>query len=304
MSQITPPMGVGRPDDRSTTRPDPPGLDPEAAAPTRQPPPDATEPQPPRPPRRTGLIALGLAIVAIGALLAVLLWPSERADEDSTSPTTQAPQTTAAPTTEPSTTATTEPSTTAPTTATTAPEPVDTSTVVFPGPSSGVRYDDPVDAARGFAVDFVGFTDPLVGAFARGDARSGEVQVRPTASGPVTTVFVRQLGTDGTWWVLGSATANIAIDSPDPGDAIASPLAVRGSALAWEGVVNVEVRQDGSRQPLGTGVVTGGGDTMRPFAGEIDYSSPTADRGAVLFISHSAMDGRVWQAGVVRVSFA
>lgn len=294
MSQITPPMGVGRPDDRSTTHPDPPGLDPETVVPTRQPRPDTTEP---RPPRRTGLIALGLAIVAVGALLAVLLWPSDRADNDTTSPTTtQAPQTTATPTT--------EPSTTAPTTATTAPEPVDTSTVVFPGPSSGVRYDDPVDAARGFAVDFVGFTDPLVGEFARGDARSGEVPVRPTARGPVTTVFVRQLGTDGTWWVLGSATANIAVDSPGSGDAIASPVAVSGSALAWEGVVNVEIRQDGSRQPLGTGVVTGGGDTMRSFAGEIEYSIPTADRGAVLFISHSAMDGRVWQAAVIRVSFA
>jgi Immunoglobulin-like domain of bacterial spore germination len=271
--------------------------------PTRQPRPGTTAPPPPR---RTGLIiALGLAIVAVGALLAVLLWPNDRADEDTTSPTTtQAPQTTAPPTTEPSTTApATEPSTSAPT-ATTAPEPVDTSTVVFPGPSSGVRYDDPVDAARGFAVDFVGFTDPLVGEFARGDARSGEVQVRPTARGPVTTVFVRQLGTDGTWWVLGSATANIAIDSPGPGDAIASPVAVSGNALAWEGVVNVEIRQDGSRQPLGTGVVTGGGDTMRPFAGEIEYSTPTADRGAIVFVSHSAMDGRVWQAAVVRVSFA
>lgn len=304
MSQITPPMGVGRLDDRSTTRPDPPGLDPEGAVPTRQPRRDTTAP---RPPRRTGLIvALGLAIVAVVALLAVLLWPSDRADEDTTSPTTtQAPQTTATPTTEPSTTApTTEPSTSAPTTAATAPEPVDTSTVVFPGPSSGVRYHDPVDAARGFAVDFVGFTDPLVGEFARGDARSGEVQVRPAARGPVTTVFVRQLGTDGTWWVLGSATANIAIDSPGSGDAIASPVAVSGNALAWEGVVNVEIREDGSRQPLGTGVVTGGGDTMRPFAGEIEYSTPTADRGAVLFVSHSAMDGRVWQAAVVRVSFA
>lgn len=303
MSQISPPMGVGRPDDRSTTLPDPPGLDPEGAVPTRKPGRDTTAP---RPPRRTGLTALGLVIVAVGALLAVLLWPSDRGDKDTTSPTTtQAPETTATPTTEPSTTApTTEPSTSAPTTATTAPEPVDTSTAVFPGQSSGIRYDDPVDAARGFAVDFVGFTDPLVGEFARGDARSGEVQVRPTARGPATTVFVRQLGTDGTWWVLGSVTANIAIDNPGSGDVIASPVAVSGNALAWEGVVDVEIRQDGSRQPLGTGVVTGGGDTMRPFAGEIGYSTPTADRGAVLFVSHSAMDGRVWQATVVRVSFA
>jgi hypothetical protein len=79
---------------------------------------------------------------------------------------------------------------------------------------------------------------------------------------------------------------------------------VRGRALAFEGAVNVEVRQDGDRQPLGSGVVTGGGDVARPFSGEIGFSAPSASHGAVVFLTRNEADGRVWEAAVLRVSFA
>jgi hypothetical protein len=51
-------------------------------------------------------------------------------------------------------------------------------------------------------------------------------------------------------------------------------------------------------------VVTGGGDTIRPFCSDIEFSIPTAPHGAVVFLTHGERDGRVWEAGVVRVSFA
>jgi len=233
-------------------------------------------------------------MAVIAALVAVLVWPSGDGDEAVTTPTTTlAPTTSATPTTERATV----------TTATPVPAPVDASTAVFPDASGAIRYDDPVDAARRFAVDFVGFTDPLVGEFLQGDARSGEVEVRATTAGPVTTVFVRQLGPDGTWWVLGAATGNIATDAPGPGEAISSPVTVSGNALTFEGIVNVEIRQDGARQPIGTGVVTGGGDVLRPFSGQIDYSTPTARYGAVVMFTRSAEDDRVREAAVLRVSF-
>jgi Immunoglobulin-like domain of bacterial spore germination len=120
----------------------------------------------------------------------------------------------------------------------------------------------------------------------------------------VTTVFVRQLGPDASWFVLGSATADIVVQTPAAGDTITSSVVVSGSALAWEGAVGVEVRQDGSTAPLGSGVVTGGGDVSRPFSGEIAFSSPTAAHGAVVFLTHSAEDGRVREAAVMRVGFA
>lgn len=238
------------------------------------------------------IVALAVAVAVIAALVAVIVWPDD-SDDVTTEPTTT--------TTElPATTAATAPSTTAaPTVA-----PVDTSTAVFPYGTSDVRYFDPVEAAHAFAVEFVGFTDPLVGEFMQGDARSGEVQVRPTADGPVTTVFVRQLGTDGSWWILGSAAEHITADAPGPGDAITSPVTVSGSALAFEGTVLVEVREDGAREPLGRGYVTGGGDEMRPFSGHVSFSPASADYGAMVFLTQSERYGEIWEAAVYRVRFA
>jgi hypothetical protein len=242
------------------------------------------------------IVALVVAIGVVAAVVAVVVWPDNEADEVATEPTTTlAPATTGSPTTEPSTTVPT---------ATTAPTPLDTSSAVFPSGPGAPRYDDPVEAARDFAIDFVGFTDPVVGDFMPGDARSGEVEVRPLADGPPTTVFLRQLGSDGAWWVLGSATANIAVDAPAAGESISSPVAVTGDALAFEGTVSVEIRQDGTRVPVGTGVVTGGGDVPRPFSGEVELSTPTEPYGAVVFLTRSEQDGRVWEAAVVRVSFS
>jgi hypothetical protein len=238
--------------------------------------------------------ALVTTVAVIAALVTVLVWP----DDDSTSPTTTAP-TTVAPTTEPPTIATTVPTTTPP--ATTAL--VDTSTAVFPSGPQAIGYDDPVEAARQFAVEFAGFTDPVVGPFLPGDARSGEVEIRAKASGPVTTVVVRQLGENGTWWVLGSATDTIAVDEPVTGATVTSPLTVSGQALAWEGAVSVQIRQDGTSAPIGVGQVIGGGDEMRPFSGTIGFRDPNVARGAVVFLTYSAEDGSVLQAATLRVTF-
>jgi Immunoglobulin-like domain of bacterial spore germination len=277
----------------STTLPEgsPSPTRPEAAGP-RSP----TGPPPPGRDRRVRwlVVALVTAMAVIVGLIVALAWPND--DEGATT----APSTTA-----PTTVVTTAPSTTAPATVTTAPSataPVDTTTAVFPSGAAAHRYTDPVDAARAFAIDYAGFTDPLVGAFQQGDTRSGEVPVRPFAQGPVTTVLLRQLGTDGSWWVLGSATADIAVTAPGAGDTVSSPLTVRGRALAFE--VNVEVRQDGSTAALGTTAVTGGGDVMRPFSGTVTFQRPTERHGAVLFRTFSAKDGQVLQAGVIRVAFA
>jgi hypothetical protein len=177
---------------------------------------------------------------------------------------------------------------------------------VWPWSPSGVRFDDPVEAARSFAVDFVGFEDPVVGEFMAGDNRSGEVEVQARENGAVTTVFVRQLGPDDTWWVLGSATENIVVTSPEALQEVASPLELTGMARAFEGTVNVEVRVDGDVGPLATTFVTGSGtEDLGPFEGEVTWTTPPAQPGgAVVFVVFNAEDGSVWEAGVVRVLFA
>lgn len=181
--------------------------------------------------------------------------------------------------------------------------PVAPETAVWPWETSSTRFEEPVDATRSFATDFLGFTDPVIGPFAQGDSRSGEVEVRPLANGPVTTVFVRQ-GSDDSWWVIGAANGDIILDEPDVLDEIRSPVRLRGTALAFEGTVQVQIREDGRREPIGQGFVTGGGDQPRPFEGTIAFSPPTARAGAIVLFTRSAADGRVWQAGVIRVRFA
>lgn len=322
---IRPDAGVGSPADMPTESMGP--VPTEGAPPTERLgpvpslPPVAPVPRPPRPrpprgeaeARRRKVLLVVLAVLALlaGALVGVVVAgdgddePEPTTTSVTTSPPTSAdtPATTSEVTTPPTTAV---PTTVAPTTATTvAPTtpPVDTSTAVFPAASTGARFDDPVAAARAFAVDFVGFTDPLVGEFMQGDARSGEVEVRPTARGPVTTVFVRQLGADGSWWVLGSATTNVTLTTPAAGARITSPVTVRGAALAFEGNVGVEVRADGRPRPVGTGTVTAGGDEVRPFEGRITFTSPGEGHGSLLLLTHSGEDGRVWQAATLRVRF-
>jgi hypothetical protein len=234
------------------------------------------------------------ALLALAALVIALVALGEDGEQPTT-PTAAGPTTTLAPTT------TASASTTAP--ATTAPVAVNTATAVWPTASSGVRYSDPVEAATGFAA-YVGFQNPLIGAFMQGDSRSGEVEIRPAADGPATTVFVRQLEDDN-WWVLGSATGSIRLDSPGAGDAIASPVRLTGAANAFEGHVSVTIVEDDGATPIATGFVTGAMGEMGPFDGEIPFARPpTSEFGAILMTTVSMDDGRVWEASMVRIRFA
>ena len=204
------------------------------------------------------------------------------------------------------TTSTTQPTTaTTPTTATVPPSTIPAGgAAVWPWADSGMRYDDPVDAALGFATDFVGFDDPIAGEFLAGDTRSGEVEIRATADGPITTVFVRQLTGDDTWWVLGSATANIVVQEPDALAAIGNPVEVSGEGRTVEGVIDVQVRADGRPTPIGTGTVpVSDNEELQPFEAQIPWSSTNAEWGAVVFLTRNA-GGDIVEAGVVRVDLA
>lgn len=256
--------------------------------------------------RRWVVPALVVAVVVLAGILAVVAVDRRASTSAVSSTTVPAPDPS---TSLPATTTTAEPSQPAPTTTTTAAPAstqapaVDTSSAVWPT-ASGPVYTTPVAAARGFAVDFVGFTSPVVGTFRQGDARSGEVDVRAKANGPVTTVFVRQLGSGGRWFVLGSATPNINVTRPEALAKVTSPVRVQGTSTAFEANVSVQVRQDGTREPIGTGFVMGGSmGQMAPFDGTVSFRRPTAKAGAVLLLTHSAEDGRVWEASTVRVSF-
>lgn len=180
-------------------------------------------------------------------------------------------------------------------------DPVDRTSAVWPTEGTA-GYAEPVGAARAFATGYLGFSDPVIGPFQQGDSRSGEVEVRPIATGPATTVLLRQLSGEESWSVLGAVTEGISVTEPAALEVVSSPVTVRGEAWTFEGHVSVQVRQDGTTAPIGEGYVTGGGDQLRPFTGSIPFTA-TADHGALVFLTQSAKDGSVWQAAVLRVAF-
>ncbi len=173
-------------------------------------------------------------------------------------------------------------------------------TAVWPWAASSLRYEDPVGAAQGFAEEFIGFESVVVGEFQPGDNRSGEVEVRPSEDGPATVVFVRQLGSDASWWVLGAATENITLDRPTAMDLISEPLVVSGQATNMVGEVELQVRADGDREPVFSGAVTAGIDELTAFDEQLGWTNPRAGSGSVVIIGRDADDAPV-EAVVVRV---
>lgn len=174
-------------------------------------------------------------------------------------------------------------------------------TAVWPTAASGTRYQTPEAAAQGFATTYLHMVNPVIGPFEQGDARSGEVPIQPSASGPVTTVLVRQLSPDNSWWVLGAGTTAINLTEPVWDAVISSPVALKGTSVAFEGTVQTQVREDNNSKPLGEGFVTGGSTGMGPFEGTLPFSKPSASYGAIVLFTTSAKDGAVMEAMVIRV---
>jgi hypothetical protein len=177
-------------------------------------------------------------------------------------------------------------------------------TALWPTAANPTRYPTPESAARGFATGFLSMVDPVVGTFRQGDARSGEVPVRPDATGPETTVLVRQLTAADSWWVLGSATAAISISRPAALETVSSPLTVRGTSTAYEATVDVSLRLDDATAPLAEGTAMGGANgQMGPFETTLAFSAPPGGRGALVVSTTSAKDGTVAEATAIRVRF-
>ncbi|WP_436792937.1 Gmad2 immunoglobulin-like domain-containing protein [Actinospongicola halichondriae] len=240
---------------------------------------------------RRWLIAGGSVAAALLAAVVVFV----ATDDDDTGVATDTSTTT---TTEE---ATTTSSTTAETTTSTTEAPfvsdVDPYGVAYPSPLHSQRFDSPETAGASYATEVLGFTELVVVEYREGDSRSGEVVISDRANGPETIVLVR-LMEDDTWYVLGSQTDDIAVDTPTAGDELSSPFDTTGSALAFEGTVDVIVRTQDDPEPIGEGFVTGSGTPPAgPFTGEIEFTAPTEDTpGIVVYRILSAEDGHVTQA--------
>jgi hypothetical protein len=166
------------------------------------------------------VVLAALAVIALGVIVLFLL---DDDGDDAGTTTVAAPTSTVVEQTTTSALATTttaaDTTTTAAetTTSSTPPVQVDYDAVVFPVEGSGVAFNDPVVAARAFAVDYLGFTNPVVSRFNAGDSASGEVEVRAVDTGVPTIVLLRTFGDTGQWFVTGASNENIVVDTPEPG---------------------------------------------------------------------------------------
>jgi Immunoglobulin-like domain of bacterial spore germination len=166
---------------------------------------------------------------------------------------------------------------------------------------------DPGAVAAYFLRSEFGMREPIAAVRSTG-ATSARVDVHPRAAGeggretggPITTVTLRREG--GGWVVTGASTAEIKVRAPAPGARVRSPIALAGSALAFEGNVQVRVlaNRTGKDPVLGEDHVTGGGDVMRPFTGRITYRGATG-AGWVAFFTTSEADGQFLNLSLVPV---
>ena len=263
-------------------------------------------------------LIIGIAVITAGLVAALIFVNADNddsatvatSDGTSTPPSASPTGPSSVPATDATAPATGAPATGAPATAPTGSEPPgtvpssETRDAIWPLADTSTRFADPVAAVTSFAVDYLGFTDPIIGEFQRGDARSGEVEVKAVDVGPSTTVLVRRLGDDDTWWVLVAAAENITIDEPTQGSVLTDPFTLAGQASAFEGTVDVELRTDSNGEPIYEGFVTGSGTPEPgPYSATIEFESPGKVGGALVMRSRSSDDGRVIEASALRVFF-
>ncbi len=240
------------------------------------------------------LVGIAAVVVALAGGFAVVQLVT--GDEAQEATTTSVDTTSPASTTSSSTAGRSTTTTFAPT--------ADASPAVFPDVMASRRFDAPGAVAHAFATEVLGFVEPIVSDFARGDSRSGEVEIRASGAGDPTTLAIRQLEDDA-WYVIGAAVPTIRLDSPAPGATLSSPLAIEGAAAAFEGLVNVRLVADGASDPIATTIVTAGGEgLLRGFSADLEFEVPEgAEHGALILYEASAEDGSTIAATVLRVHF-
>ncbi len=147
-------------------------------------------------------------------------------------------------------------------------------------PTADVQFTTPEQAADSFVSKVLNVPVSL-GPFRAGDSRSGEIELRFTGeggNGPAITrsvLLLRQLGTSGSWFVIGAANDNASITSPASGATVpAGPLTVTGSARGFEGAVNVTAFLAGDPSaPLDSAhVIAGSLATPKPYRVRLDLS--------------------------------
>lgn len=177
---------------------------------------------------------------------------------------------------------------------------------VWPGPGDARRFDDPLVVATAFVREYLGMVDAVVE-----PAGDGTFTARPGTEGGGTSpvdgprTFVHTASPDGRAIVTGADSPNIRVEAPARAAEITSPVVVSGRARnLFEGNVVVDVRAEGTAEPLAIGATTaaGSGPELAPFTLDLPYELAPVREGVIVVRSDSGLAGTA-QATVVPVRF-
>ncbi len=221
---------------------------------------------------------LGVAVLLAGA--AVVL--PQLGDDDDTVIVDPGPD-------DPTSTTAPEPTTTVPPTTTT--PPAENASYLWPPPGHQ-QYTDPVDAARSFVTEYVGFADPQFGEVREAEPRLVEVDVlalgeegQPFGGQVWSTLQVAQIG-DGTWRVRSAASEEVMVEDVE---ATGSSVTVRGRGTGFEGTLNAyAVTADGGRLGDPAIITVECCTDPQPFAATIAVPARPA---SVLVVAATGLEG-------------
>jgi hypothetical protein len=191
-----------------------------------------------------------------------------------------------------STTTSTATTTSTTTTSTTVPA----ATVAHVWPVDSSTFSTPEEAARSFAVDYLGMTNARLGQTIAGvpagsttGPRVANVEVFPNERSNARTTVNTAESADG-WVVTGASADQIVLDTPKPHDSVSQPITVSGQGTAFEAQLGVQLRAVGSNDVLATGTAMAGANgEMGPFTTSID--PPSADEPVVLIVFEGDASG-------------
>jgi hypothetical protein len=178
------------------------------------------------------------------------------------------------------------------TTATSAPPTVVQSagpTPIWPFASTNRTFATPEEAAKSFAVDYLGMIHARLGQTLDTSNVRSDVEIFPNDRGNARTLVALE-NRDAQGWVVLSAMADqIAVDQPKAHDPLSSSMTVSGTSVAFEAQVGIQLRPFGSMTSVLDDFVMGGSTEMLPFGKQI--AVPATDQPLVLILFEGDASG-------------
>lgn len=158
-------------------------------------------------------------------------------------------------------------------------------------PAADVVYATPEEAASAFVTEVLQ-VPPVLGEFQQGDSRSGEIEIFSAGEGGGTKVgrgvmFMRQLGPDDGWFIIGIANDEASITAPDTGaEVVAGPLDVEGTSHGFEASATISASVAGDASAVLDSMVVQAGTMEQggPFAVSLDLTEAAAGTVVMLLV--------------------